>query len=404
MNHSIDISYKNYKKQNDIHGTVLYPAVMVGPAQRDILSELIEENQHTKIIDPFHGSGTALYEACTISKNISIVGYDINPLANLITKVKLQGIDTQQISSDIEELTCIIKQNSMVESHTFPNINKWFRADIIQELTKIRLSIMQIKNDKNRLYFWYIMSDIIRKYSNTRSCTYKLYAKKQADIDKINNNLLEIFLKNIRDNYNKFYVNCDNFILKKGDSLKLIKENINEEFDICITSPPYGDNATTVTYGQFSILPLIWIDKNDLELEGWEYDNYSIIDSKSLGGCMDNKEIETDTKDIENLLKEISFPLCKKVNKFFKEYFSFLDEISRITKKYIVMTLGNRIVDGKRIELTDITINRLSKNGFRLVEKISREIFSKRTPKILSYKDGLPINSMNIEYVIIMEK
>jgi site-specific DNA-methyltransferase (cytosine-N4-specific) len=248
------------------------------------------------------------------------------------------------------------------------------------------------------------MSDIVRKYSNTRSCTYKLYSKKQSDIDKINNNVIEQFLKNVNDNYVKFCVNCDNFILKKGDALNLIKENVDDEFDICITSPPYGDNATTVTYGQFSILPLIWIDKNDLKLEGWEYNNYSIIDSKSLGGCMSNINNESDIKDIEELLNEISPHLCKKINKFFKEYFYFLDEASRVTKKYIVMTLGNRIVAGKRIELTDITINKLNKNGFSLVGKLEREIYCKRTPKILSYKDGIAINSMNMEYVIIMEK
>ena len=55
---------------------------------------------------------------------------------------------------------------------------------------------------------------------------------------------------------------------------------------ISITSPPYGDNATTVTYGQFSSLSLRWIDPKDLCLEGWELDNYSIIDSKSMGGTV----------------------------------------------------------------------------------------------------------------------
>lgn len=35
-----------------------------------------------------------------------------------------------------------------------------------------------------------------------------------------------------------------------------------------------------------SPLSLKWIDIRDLHLEGWELDNYSIIDSKSLGGVV----------------------------------------------------------------------------------------------------------------------
>ena len=30
--------------------------------------------------------------------------------------------------------------------------------------------------------------------------------------------------------------------------------------DLIVTSPPYGDNNTTVPYGQYSYLPLQWID------------------------------------------------------------------------------------------------------------------------------------------------
>ena len=151
---TIDISYKDYKKRDDIHGTALYPAVMVGPAQKDILLDLIDKDRHTKIIDPFHGSGTALYEAATISSKVSLIGYDINPFANLIAKVKLQGIDLSSIKSDIIHLAEHIKQIDEIEMHIFPNSTKWFREDIIRDLTKVRLSIMQTENKRNRLYFW----------------------------------------------------------------------------------------------------------------------------------------------------------------------------------------------------------------------------------------------------------
>jgi len=97
---NLDISYEDYKKNLDIHGTVLYPAVMVAPVQKEILTWLMNGRKNLRIFDPFHGSGTALYEALDIDSSVTILGYDINPLASLITLVKLQGIDEKSYDYD----------------------------------------------------------------------------------------------------------------------------------------------------------------------------------------------------------------------------------------------------------------------------------------------------------------
>jgi site-specific DNA-methyltransferase (cytosine-N4-specific) len=97
------LSIKNIKK-DDIHETVLYPGVMVAPIQKEILKNIIQKDAIKSIFDPFHGSGTVLYEASEVSPDIHLVGCDINPLANLITLVKLQGVgkNIQRDSNSIE--------------------------------------------------------------------------------------------------------------------------------------------------------------------------------------------------------------------------------------------------------------------------------------------------------------
>ena len=55
-----DITYSTYKKKSDIHGTVLYPAVMIAPMQKEVLEALLCDKDIKSIFDPFHGSGTAL--------------------------------------------------------------------------------------------------------------------------------------------------------------------------------------------------------------------------------------------------------------------------------------------------------------------------------------------------------
>lgn len=399
-----DIAFREYKKKCDIHGTVLYPAVMVAPVQKSILSDLIDKKKHMKIFDPFHGSGTSLYEAMEISDNVDLIGCDINPLANLITKVKLQGVSSN-IANDIDQIKELLRMPFNNNIYYFPNISKWFREDIISSLSHVRNCIMRIEDQKNRLFFWCMSSDVVRKYSNTRSSTYKLHTKKQDDINKLENNLIKDFVKSIEANSGKFTHHCSSFTLLKGDSLSLINDFQPNEFDICITSPPYGDNSTTVPYGQFSMLPLYWINKDDLELEGWEFENYSIIDSKSLGGVFSQaKENRTNMSILAPYIKQISTEKQKKVLRYFNDYFVFLDEICRVTSTYIIITLGNRTVDGVNINLTEITNQYLTQKGFSQKETMERNIISKRMPKKISCVRNSPVSSMNKEYVIVMQK
>lgn len=393
-----DISFSGYRK-NDIHGVSLYPATMIAPVQTLIMQQLFEENRIESVYDPYHGSGTALFEAAKLNKDCKIIGCDINPLANLITFSKLKGV-TKTIEKDIWNLSLLIEKSPNY-NFNFPNISKWFREDIINSLKKIKWAISQIASKRNRIFFWIVFANIVRKYSNTRSCTYKLYSKQQEDIVKIKNNLIEDFKIQILRDYKKFNISKTKVTLLKGDVLQESKKIKDRSVDLTITSPPYGDNGTTVTYGQFSSLALYWIDPKDLRLEGWELENYSKIDSMSLGGKRRNSLTKIGQLLLEPYLAQISPAKQHKVINFFADYFLSLDDICRVTDKYIVMTLGNRTVDRVNINLTEITSKYLEHKGFKLCKTLSRNIPMKRTPKVVAVIENEPIFSMNEEYVII---
>lgn len=396
-----DVSFENYKKKSDIHGTSLYPAVMVAPVQKIILSNLVSKGGIKAVFDPFHGSGTALYECGEIDSNIHLIGCDINPLANLITKVKLQGID-KNFKEDFEQLEELLTQINRGDFYEFTNIDKWFKEDIVESLRILRTAIMQIENEKSRLFFWYILCDIIRKYSNTRSSTYKLHIRTDEAISRIENKVIPDFLASVARAYPKFYNSFERITLFKCNVLDKLNQFENNCFDITITSPPYGDNATTVPYGQFSMLALLWIDKKDLDLEGWELENYSIIDSKSIGGCYSNNYLnEYHLSLIEPYLNKICENKRRKVIRFFSDYFNVFENICRVTEKYIVLTLGNRTVDRIKIDLNGITKSFLENNDFSLMKTFERDIPNKRTPKKTSKVQNKPVESMNTEFISI---
>lgn len=401
----MNISYKDYKKSSDIHGTVLYPAPMIAPMQFDILNKYIDKLNRSAIYDPFHGSSVSLYEATKINSEIEIFGSDINPFANLISRAKLTTLD-DSIDDDIQLVIRQLDDDFEYEQHSFPNIEKWFRDDIINSLSKIRHVVSTVANNSNRTFLWVMLLDIIRKYSNTRSSTYKLHVKESDKIERMKNLVIEDYIKKIqKDSYHYKTIIKNKVHLYKTDSLKLMNEFDDSTFDMIISSPPYGDNKTTVPYGQFSTLALMWIPSHDLVLEGDELKNYSSIDSLSMGGLLVDKVLSSEKLSLlDPYLTKISDKKRKKVISFMADYFDFLSQIARLSKRYIALTLGNRTVDNVKIDLTQITLKFLEMNGFKLLEHENREIPNKRIPSLTSKVGDNAVSSMTKEYLIIMEK
>ena len=191
------------------------------------------------------------------------------------------------------------------------------------------------------------------------------------------------------------------------DCLEGLKQMEDGCIDLTVTSPPYGDNATTVTYGEFSWLALNWIDARDLELEGWEITNTHIIDSRSMGGTRKEKNIicsQDQLSLLDGYTQGITKEKKKKVERFFADYFIVLSQLARITKKFIILTLGNRTVDGVNISLTDISRKWLERCGFQIEAVYEREIVNKRIPRSTSCVNGKAVSSMNDEFVLIAKK
>src|SRR5262249_44643440 len=145
--------------------------------------------------------------------------------------------------------------------------------------------------------------------------------------------------------------------LKLCDSKKKIYTPTDSEvfFDLLVTSPPYGDNKTTVTYGQHSYLPLQWIDLVDIDESATSdfLKTTSEIDTRGLGGKL--KQLEQDKLntllekspsflDTYNLLRSKSpDKLNKVVNFIYDLSLSILNIHSSLKiNSYQIWIVGNR--------------------------------------------------------------
>ena len=87
----LDWIFRGIKAREGVHGLHSYPAMMAPPIARRLISELT--NKGETVLDPFCGSGTVLAEAVLLGRRT--IGYDINPLALLIAKVKTTPISPE---------------------------------------------------------------------------------------------------------------------------------------------------------------------------------------------------------------------------------------------------------------------------------------------------------------------
>lgn len=395
--------FADYRENNPV---IQYPAKMVAPMQRQLLNDIMQYDANIyNILDPFMGSGTVLDIGKELGKDV--IGFDINPLATLISRVRLEGVSTKTIEKSISELYArLTLMLGNISNHSFMNIEKWFRKDVIESLSLIRAAIMEEEDIRTRRFFWCCFAETVRKFSNTRTSTFKLHVKEEQKIASMINNCLEEFKSNISLHYLEYCFQNDNKVeLKTGDSLQLMKTYSSDSIDLICTSPPYGDNHTTVTYGQYSILPLLWVDVKDLDPFNTELlTKFTAIDRESLGGrikTISNDDRINDFIDIESQDKR------KKVISFFSDYEKAFKEMARMLRKdkLLVLTLGNRRVDGKELPFDKYNDYLALKYNLAHETTLSRNIMGKRMPlKVSHIADQGAVKSMSIEYIKIYRK
>lgn len=399
----------DFKRDENIHRLFLYPAMMVPATQKavlDVLREFLPE--HPDMIDPYMGSATSLLSCMELGMNV--YGQDINPLAVLLSKVKTGPLDDVLFQNRLEVINSRIDKDESEEIFIpFQNIDKWFKKNIQTELSKIRRAIMQEEDIHVRRFFWIVMAEVIRISSNDRTSTYKLHLRTEEEIEKRNISATDEFIKlaerSIKD-LEKFKTKLYELSLIKGEAgcykgettvkwgNTLEKINSSSTFSLLVSSPPYGDNHTTVTYGQHSYLQLQWIDRKDID-ENIDFDflrTTQEIDRKSLGGVVDRKSIAIQRRIIleKSLsLREFvnSFDIREqdKLNKvivFIYDFYKSLDVIIPKLDKgaYLVWTIGNRHVQKKEVPNDKILIDLMRDRDITLIHEAERAILNKIMP------------------------
>jgi DNA modification methylase len=389
-----------------------YPAVMI-PMVCGTLIDRYGKDART-LFDPYCGTGTSLVEANL--RGIDAIGFDINPLAELISKAKSTVINPQVLDlylKDFNELLFSLRfgidHSESVVVPTFPNIDYWFSKNVLINLSLIKKFIDAIEDEGVKLFFNVAFSETIRESSFTRNNEFKLFRMPQEKMNKFNPDVYSIIESKLYRNRNGLvsYINA-----KKNDSTAKVyhlntvynipKEVVpDESVDIIVTSPPYGDSRTTVAYGQFSRLANQWLG----------FENPNQVDRELMGGKITGERQELPSIHYSKALAEITKVdglRSKDVVSFYNDYYCSITNVARVVKKgkYACYVVGNRRVKGVTLPTDEITADFFENNGFKHVETIIRNIPNKRMPSKNSPSNvtGVSDTTMRNEFIVVMKK
>ena len=424
LKESGELNGEGADRSENLHRLFMYPAMMVPAAQHAVIKAVADcLPVGAWAMDPFMGSGTSLMSCMEFGFNV--YGQDINPFAVMLSKAKVKKYDIHQLKAVCKVvLDKISKDEDTTVAVTFRNIDKWFNHDIQIDLSKIRRAIQTVDSQLIRYFLWVIMSEVIRTGSNDRTSTFKLHRRSEEDIQKRDVNIIKEFTilvnRGIDDvalywdkltketELNEEFHNVEADI-RWGDTKELIERDTR--FDLLVSSPPYGDNHTTVTYGQTSYLPLQWIDPIDLSCPYDYVKTTQEIDRRSLGGQTKKKEIMAAIATLyakTPALKSFvdSVPADEK-DKYYKTL-SFIADFDQSLEKIVasmkddafyIWTIGNRFVGNREIPNDKVLIELMESREIELFERAERQILNKKQSKRNNYS-----KTMEKEHILIFHK
>jgi len=381
-----------------------YPATMIPQIGIEIFKEL--EIKKGKMLDPYCGSGSSFVVG--LDRGLKeMEGFDINPLAVLISSAKFTKINpadlkakAKQVKDKLFEYSFNNDINIKIEFPDVYNIDFWFPERSKNELAMIKSLILNIGNQNTRRFFLVPYSETVRECSYTRNSEFKLFRMKEEDMKKFDPNCIDVFINKldkaiyVYEHY--YYPLLDGAKFHFGYSEFPEKENY---YDVVLTSPPYGDSRTTVAYGQFSALTNEWL--------GITYARQ--IDNMLMGGkTSKNKYSKGLMSYYINQVEKVSLKRALEVSSFYFDLEKSIIDVSKSVKQggKIIYVVGNRLVKDVLLPTDQFIAEKFEANGFRHLLTYERLLANKAMPSLNSpsNQSGVKRSTMTKEYIIVCEK
>ncbi|MDD1778794.1 MAG: site-specific DNA-methyltransferase [Candidatus Helarchaeota archaeon] len=398
--------FKGHMLTYQTHGLYVYPAKFIPQIPQFCIRQF--SNPHDVILDPFCGSGTTLVEALLLKRNA--YGLDINPLAQLISKVKTTPLDLQHLANESISLEQFLSTNPSASNSTeevpfFPNLAYWFAPNVLQELVKLQRYIFNIPDVPIQNFFRLILASIIRDVSLAdRDQLHPAKTKFSRQKKPVNVSTYEIFRKaliprlSIMESFSHHNFS-DVFAQIIGEDATKI--NCPQTVDLAVTSPPY---VNALDYVRIHKLEAFWTGLLSPQ-------EISSLQRKFIGTDRIYREYYQKSplfsnEELNSLISQIAIFDKKRagiVTMYFMKMFQNLREVYRLLRPegYYCIVIGANNIRTIHIPTPQILISYAEEElGYENIINYSYEIINKRL-KIPRASHG---GNIKKEWIIVLQR
>lgn len=385
----------------------------------NLSSRFVRDN--SRVLDPFCGTGRSLLASST--RGADSVGMDVNPLACLITRAKCVAVPGSRLMMLAEEV-----ERLSAWDHRFVDLDlrqddrvEWFSPAASRQLGRIVSWINGLELDQDELLILAaVLSATTRDISFARKTGWKLHRMNARDRQQQRSFAMELFAKRLRivakelDACGPMAGTCRAYVANAASlRTELARQGECLEFDVVMTSPPYGDSLTTVQYGGISRIcmrSVRYLQGLDIPLDGLDS-----VDGQCLGGTA------------LKVWRRSSSPLSLKPywnggkhNEARDRVRNFLLDTRKVMRTIgglirpggrLVIVVGRRLAGGWRVRLDKFIADSLCGLDFELEETWTRKIGQKSLPwKIDRHararrgSGGPLVNTMRYEHILILAR
>ncbi|MBW8050082.1 MAG: hypothetical protein FVQ77_07035 [Cytophagales bacterium] len=387
-----DLSFNGFDTQHSMHAIHPYIAAMNPPLARKLIQTYVPEPE--SVLDPYCGGGGVLLESTLLGRENA--GGDINPLGVLISKAKTTYISPRIIEMAYKNILSLSqKLTNQFSIHFDRQLNYWFKEYTIPQIDSLAKATNKVTNDDLKLknLFHVILSASIRDVMLTYRGEVRLRRLQGDDLEKFNPDIYKAFAKRYTiavERIDTLPPGCESNI-EIRDIKNLSFDS--EQFHSIICSPPYADDKNGVGYFQFSKNMLAWL--------GFAPDDIKKHKDLFLGAEKNNKispESESLAISLENINNR-NTKHYKEAVAFYHDYDLGLKEMVRVTKKWIIIVIGNRVLSRTQFNNAQITVDLLNNHGVELKHHYTRELRKKRMMNLGN--DGGGISK---EHILVFKK
>jgi len=216
-----------------IEGLHPYPAKFITEIPSALL-DILPIRDGAAVFDPFCGSGTTLVEGQR--RGMPVIGIDLNPIAELITRVKTSPVpdNAQEI---IGHTICRSRSLSDAPIPPIPNLNHWFKKPVQEALAACQVTVAEAPAECRDL-LRLALSSIIVRVSNQDSDTRYAAVPKNVNGESVFAGFESAARRTIAALVQRDYGLSPATVIA-ADTLQISASDIPGQVGIVITSPPY---------------------------------------------------------------------------------------------------------------------------------------------------------------------